>query len=239
MVSLFLTFPFLIAQIDDSISPTPCLRLLTRVSRLKDSDVTWLYGPLHTAEPTPRPSPNTAAVLDLPSSPSPPLDSMAGAVRKSILKHRSICDLLTSEFPLSPMFSPPDSEEEDAPQILSVGGDPDFPHTPVRPSLLQTKSDTNIARWGPNSAFRRDSPPRVLPNMPGELPASSLLQSESPPPVIPGQKRKHISFNTFVQQCIAIDKPKMKRPHYSRSNPHLANLDDDGSASIPNSHTVH
>ena len=195
---------------------------LTFVSRLKDSDVTWLYGPLHTADPTPRPSPTAAAALDLPSP------TLSGIVRKPILKHRSICDLLTSEFPLSPLLSPPDSEEEDAPQILSDGADPASPHKPIRPSLLHTKSDTNVTRCGPSSAFRRDSPPRLAPADP---PASSLLQSDSPPPTVPGQKRKHISFNTFVEQCIAIEKPKKKRPYYSTSNPHLANFDDDGSAS--------
>lgn len=68
------------------------------------------------------------------------------------------------------------------------------------------------------------------------MPMSSLLQSDSPPSsVLPGQKRKHISFNTFVEQCIAIDKPKKKRPHYSTPNPHFGNhypLDDDGSVSL-------
>ena len=215
--------------------------MLTLVCRLKDSDVTWLYGPLHTADPTPRPSPSSSATaaLDLPSTPSPTLDSVTAAVRKPILKHRSICEQLTSEFPLSPVFSPPDSEEEDGLQILSDGGDPSSSHKPIRPSLLHTKSDTHITRWGPDRAFRRDSPPRVAPSVLGGLPPSSLLQAEFPPsPVVPGQKRKHISFNTFVEQCIAIDKPKKKRPHFSTSNPHLANLDDDGSVSYPASHLV-
>ncbi|KAG9313089.1 hypothetical protein JVU11DRAFT_6533 [Chiua virens] len=194
---------------------------------LKDSDVTWLYGPLHTAEPTPKPSPSVVGILDLPSSPSPSLDGSA-VTRKPILKHRSICELLTSDFPQSPVLSPPDSEEEeDAPQIMS-DGDPGSPHKLIRPSLMHTKSDTHITRWGPNRAFRRDSPPRVV----GEMPASSLLQSDSPPSsVVPGQKRKHISFNTFVEQCIAIDKPKKKRPHYSTAHPqfgHSYPLDDDG-----------
>ncbi|KAF8553587.1 hypothetical protein OG21DRAFT_1463910 [Imleria badia] len=190
---------------------------------LKDSDVTWLYGPLHTADPTPKPSASAAAALDLSSSPSP---ALSGIVRKPILKHRSICELLTEDFPLSPVFSPLDSEEEDAPQIImSDGADPDCPHKPLRPSLLHTKSDSHITRWG---ALRRDSPPRVAPNIPADPPASSLLQSESPPAVIPGQKRKHISFNTFVEQCIAIDKPKKKHPHFSTSNPHLASFEDDG-----------
>ncbi|KAF8141498.1 hypothetical protein EV363DRAFT_1425611 [Boletus edulis] len=156
---------------------------------LKDSDVTWLYGPLHTAVPTPRPSPRATAALDLSSSPS---SMLSGIVRKPILKRRSICELLASEFPLSPVAT-----------LTSCGG----------------------VRTPP---FRRDSPPRVAPNVPAELPASSLLQAESPPFSAPGPKRKHISFNTFVEQYIAIDKPKKKRLHYSTSNPHLPILDDDG-----------
>ena len=199
--------------------------MLTLVSRLKDSDVTWLYGPLHTADPTPKPSPGAAAALDLSSLPSPPLN---GAARKPILKHRSICELLTSELPHSPVFSPPDSEEDDEPHVMSDGADPGSLHKPIRPPLLHTKSDTQITRLGPTRAFRRDSPPRMVPNGP-DAPASGLPLPESS--VVPGQKRKHISFNTFVEQCIAIDKPKKKRPHYPTSNPHLASFDDDGSAS--------
>ncbi|KAG6381712.1 hypothetical protein JVT61DRAFT_315 [Boletus reticuloceps] len=205
--------------------------------RLKDSDVTWLYGPLHTAVPTPRPSPRATAALDLSSSPSPML---SGIVRKPILKRRSICELLASEFPLSPVFSPPDSDSDDAPHVMSDGADPASLHKPIRPSLLHTKSDSHITRWGPNPAFRRDSPPRMAPNVPAELPASSLLQAESPPfSMAPGPKRKHISFNTFVEQCIAIDKPKKKRLHYSTSNPHLPILDDDGLVTTPASCSVH
>ncbi|KAI5999292.1 hypothetical protein F5J12DRAFT_906709 [Pisolithus orientalis] len=164
---------------------------------LKDSDVTWLYGPLHTAIPppyTPKPSPTTAAALDLPSTPSPTLSQPPGGfVRKPILKHRSISELLTSDFPLSPLFSPPESDDET--QHPSLDSDAQDIAVPSRPSLMHTKSDTHITRWGPNRAFRRDSPPRIIP--------------ACPPDVVP-QKRKHISFNTFVEQCIAIDQPQKR-----------------------------
>ncbi|KAG1734027.1 uncharacterized protein EDB91DRAFT_619301 [Suillus paluster] len=180
---------------------------------LKDSDVTWLYGPLHTADyptPTPKPSPNTAAALDLPIIPgSPP-------TTKPILKHRSIMELLTSDLPSSPIFSPPDSDEE---QIFS-----DNVHTTIikRPPLIHTKSDTHITH---NRIFRRDSPPRIIASgtpITTELPPSSRQTSSSDPLIVPGQKRKHISFNTFVEQCIAIEKPKKKRTmwnlQYQNSN---------------------
>lgn len=169
------------------------------VYRLKDSDVTWLYGPLHTAEQpvyTPKPSPTTAAALDLPSSPSPAL------FKKPILKHRSISERLTSDFPLSPLFSPPDSEDDDSLTQNTA-------QAPSRPSLMRTKSDTHITRWGPSRVFRRDSPPRIIPaGAPSatEMHLTLLQPHNATEPV--SHKRKHISFNTFVEQCIAIDQPQ-------------------------------
>ncbi|KAG2128602.1 hypothetical protein DEU56DRAFT_715345, partial [Suillus clintonianus] len=183
---------------------------------LKDSDVTWLYGPLHTADypapaPTPKPSPNTAAALDLPIlSSSPP-------TTKPILKHRSILELLTSDYPSSSMFSPPESEED---EILHMHSDYEAPKHLTgpgvagiikRPPLTHTKSDTHISHWGLNRDCRRDSPPRIIaPGTPvtSEVPPTSRQGSSSDAVIVPGQKRKHISFNTFVEQCIAIEKPK-------------------------------
>lgn len=186
---------------------------------LKDSDVTWLYGPLHTADypaptPTPKPSPNTAAALDLPMlSSSPP-------TTKPILKHRSIMELLTSDLPSSPMFSPPESEED---EILHMHSDHEAPKHLTgpgvgaiikRPPLTHTKSDTHISRCL-NRDCRRDSPPRIIasgtPVITSEVPPASRQGSSSDAVIVPGQKRKHISFNTFVEQCIAIEKPKKKR----------------------------
>ncbi|KAI6023864.1 hypothetical protein BKA83DRAFT_4265139 [Pisolithus microcarpus] len=217
---------------------------------LKDSDVTWLYGPLHTADQhqayTPKPSPSTAAALDLPSAPSLTFSqSSGGLVRKPILKHRSITELLTSDFPLSPLFSPPESDDET--QCPSLDGDAQdvaMPQgQPSRPSLMHTKSDTHITRWGPNRAFRRDSPPRIIPTgapSAAEM-QSALLQPQNSSDVVP-QKRKHISFNTFVEQCIAIDQPQERPSPWgtrnssrsgARSNTYSGSfvLDDDGSVS--------
>ncbi|KAG6878271.1 hypothetical protein C0992_008329 [Termitomyces sp. T32_za158] len=186
---------------------------------LKDSDVTWLYGPLHTAgdwAPPPKPVP------------SPGLDL---TTHKPILKHRSISQLLTSDF-LSPVFSPTETE---------IGGEGSyFPHPPPdetdgssqprRPVLPHTKSDTHITRWGPNRAFRKDSPPRIDPpaephsppaiHSPDGYSSSNNQSSDSTTPAPPqqnGQKKRHISFNTFVEQCIAIDKPD-KRSGYAEDD---------------------
>ncbi|KAG1725753.1 hypothetical protein EDB19DRAFT_256098 [Suillus lakei] len=195
---------------------------------LKDSDVTWLYGPLHTADypaptPTPKPSPNTAAALDLPMlSSSPP-------TTKPILKHRSIMELLTSDLPSSPMFSPPESEEDEIPHMHSDYEAPKHLTGPgaagiiKRPPLTHTKSDTHISRWGLNRDCGRDSPPRIIssgtPVITSEMPPTSRQGSSSDAVIVPGQKRKHISFNTFVEQCIAIEKPKKKRTVWNDEYP--------------------
>ncbi|KAG5647845.1 hypothetical protein DXG03_007769 [Asterophora parasitica] len=198
---------------------------------LKDSDVTWLYGPLHTAvdwTPPPKPTASATSALDLSTSATP--------THKPILKHRSISQLLTSDLPVSPIFSPPDSEDDS--EALQQPDDPggSYPSS-RRPTLLHTKSDTHITRWGPNRAFRKDSPPRI--NPPAQTQAHQTLGSNVYSPTnleayfsnsnpssdtqpLPqattasatGQKKRHISFNTFVEQCIAIEKPN-KRPGYA------------------------
>jgi hypothetical protein len=189
------------------------------VYRLKDSDVTWLYGPLHTAvDWSPPPKSDTAthaSALDL------------STTHKPILKHRSISQLLTNYHP-APIFSSTESEEDDdaitpLPPQLPPNSTREF--IQKRPALIYTKSDTCIARCGLDRAYRKVSPPRIDPpaGTSGEggynsldLPAlspSSIVSSDSFP-VMPlttavgHQKRRHISFNTFVEQYIAIEKPK-------------------------------
>lgn len=109
--------------------------------RLKDSDVTWLYGPLHTAvdwAPPPKAStPSTSSAL-LPSTTlqstiiNSPSSSVAlaaypgargytyqdtfpstsqNAGMKPILKHRSISEMLTSALPPSPLFGNADEDD--------------------------------------------------------------------------------------------------------------------------------
>ena len=101
-----------------------------------------------------------------------------------------------------------------------------------RPVLIHTKSDTHITRWG-SSAFRKNSPPRIDPpgfdaseaqnqrqtheNTPQLGPISESTSQDSNSSGGVGRsssngaertKKKHISFNTYVQQYIAIEKPK-------------------------------
>ncbi|KAG2011905.1 hypothetical protein CC2G_011973 [Coprinopsis cinerea AmutBmut pab1-1] len=200
---------------------------------LKDSDVTWLYGPLHT-EIEYKPPPKAPAVSESRSS-SSNVDQRPPT--KPILKHRSISQLLTSDLPNSPIFSPPESDDEDSHYspildlITREKQNSSQKHIPKRPTLQHTKSDTHITRWGPNRAFRKDSPPRIDP--PGQRssqgyfprvsaggPVRSSLSQDSTSSTANSHsgerttKKKHITFNTFVEQCIAIEKPKRSSSFY-------------------------
>ena len=142
--------------------------------------------------------------------------------KKPILKRRSISQLLS--LPASPFFNQIDSDEEEEDLHLPTSA------PPVRPPLVHTKSDTHINMRG--RPFRKTSPPRIIaqdaaasqvgPTPPvaqaatlsdgsgstssdQDLSAGSSVDASGP------TKKKHISFNTFVEQCIAIEKPKVKR----------------------------
>jgi hypothetical protein len=250
---------------------------------LKDSDVTWLYGPLHTAvEWTPPPKPKPDETEHKMASARDRLD-LSEPKHKSILKYRSISEMLTSDLP-SPLFSPAESDNESNGETSDVDTS-----TLKRPSLSHTKSDTHITRWGPNRNFRKDSPPRIEPsgvmnpapstddaspaphhvsntmNLSGYFashiqgqnqhlspqaqgeqstsssPSSKDGSSETTPSGgihTNGHRKKHITFNTFVEQCIAIDNPKPKEMNfavfasedegdwYIKSDPARAGYDD-------------
>jgi hypothetical protein len=135
------------------------------------------------------------------------------------------------------MFSPAESEEEsdlgaivEEPEEIS---DDEDDKGVSRPPLMHTKSDTHITRWGPSRAFRKDSPPRIVPSSPqkrgrlipvhsgtnlqGYFSSPSSSQNRDGKARVPSPssgKKKHISFNTFVQQCIAIEKPKKPSSAY-------------------------
>lgn len=84
--------------------------------RLKESDVTWLYGPLH-GETNPVPPPKVASTADRLG-----IDDTTG--KKSILKHRTLTQMLTT--PVRVETPPNDSEE--APQHLETTTLPTHPH---------------------------------------------------------------------------------------------------------------
>ncbi|KAI0629329.1 hypothetical protein C8Q77DRAFT_1065937 [Trametes polyzona] len=207
---------------------------------LKDSDVTWLYGPLHvghdwtdystkktsklnathrktSTDALPGPYKTNA---DLRSDPHDPHSASAPAPKKPILKRRSISQLLS--LPASPFFHQPDSDED------SEEREEESSSTPTRPPLMHTKSDTHISLRG--RPFRKNSPPRIIAEDGSAPPVAQLATGSEASGSTgsdqdlsgssstgadgshgPGGKKKHISFNTFVEQCIAIEKPKLKR----------------------------
>ncbi|EIW58597.1 protein phosphatase regulator REG1 [Trametes versicolor FP-101664 SS1] len=204
---------------------------------LKDSDVTWLYGPLHighdwtdystkkipklaaihrktSTDHLPGPYKTNKHLKGLPSPPAP-------LPKKPILKRRSISQLLS--LPASPFFNHLESDEESEER-----DDGSSTSTLTRPPLMHTKSDTHISLRG--RPFRKNSPPRIIaedgtaPPVAQLAPGSEASGSTGSDQDLsgsssigvdgshgPGGKKKHISFNTFVEQCIAIEKPKTKR----------------------------
>ncbi|KAJ9097810.1 hypothetical protein QFC19_006678 [Naganishia cerealis] len=158
---------------------------------LKDSDVTWLYGPLHTAvEPVPPPKVATT-------------DERLGIVRadsgtKPILKHRTLSEMLTIPMPSSPVLESTYMQDD---EDIDNSGDV----TP-RPQLMQTKSDTNIVR---RNNTRKSSPPRGPIGSGGRTPVEPATPGPTTPDgeALPTGSKRHISFNTFVEQCIAVDDP--------------------------------
>lgn len=183
--------------------------------RLKDSDVTWLYGPLHPGsdwEPLPKPV--------APTRPTLAQANINCSYTKPILKHRSITEILC--LPTAPHFDVDEPFLGETPASHEQQPSSTIPPPPSRPFLTHTKSDTHILRARtPRDALRKDSPPRVLSKESAEC-GLSIDESVSPgtstgseqdlvPHNSQSGKRKHISFNTFVEQCIAIEKPKTKR----------------------------
>jgi hypothetical protein len=228
--------------------------------RLKDSDVTWLYGPLHTAidwSPPPKP-PSDPTSVDKDHDTHDRLGLSSTSTKKPILKHRTISELLVSALP--PSFEDPHYyHDEDEKKDLSNHDDEE---RPTRPPLAHTKSDSTVTQWAQRRrnipVLRKDSPPRIIaqhgsPDIevpPTAMPlagpdsrkiiarsassesatGSSQDQGSQERPV-----KRHITFNTFVEQCIAIDSPKkpagiLKRPSPdSRWTAAAHEDDDDGS----------
>ncbi|KAI0352400.1 hypothetical protein OH77DRAFT_1409262 [Trametes cingulata] len=202
---------------------------------LKDSDVTWLYGPLHVGHDWTDYSTRKTSKLNA-SHRKTSTDAVPGpyktnadqrsnnqpsgpAPKKPILKRRSISQLLS--LPASPFFHQPDSDEESDERE-------DESSTPTRPPLMHTKSDTHLSLRG--RPFRKNSPPRIIAEDGSAQPVSQPTTSSEASGSTgsdqdlsgssstgadgshaSGGKKKHISFNTFVEQCIAIEKPKLKR----------------------------
>jgi hypothetical protein len=233
--------------------------LLYFFPRLKDSDVTWLYGPLHTAvdwEPLPYPKSESPTVDKQPSPQdrsglNSASDQPSQLRSKPILKHRSISDLLTSALP---NLGHTDDDVENDPEPVEDEDD-EIHSPPARPPLLHTKSDSNVMRWSRNRPFRKDSPPRIIAPTRQPRPSEATNPVAAPPldersassdsardttsssqdlSVSPtGGKRRHITFNTFVEQCIAIDSPPKPRRGSLPGESHSLHSDSYDDGSVP------
>lgn len=161
-------------------------------NRLKDSDVTWLYGPLHTAKVEPvRPlkisSTEDRVGLDLPAN-----------VKPGILKHRTLTELLSLPAPTSPELEGMGEDEDD--------------FIPTRLGLPHTKSESNLQRSNSMPARRRPPPHGSGLVRAGSVRTASSTRSKESSPDAPHNNRRHITFNTFVEQCIALDEPNLVPP---------------------------
>ncbi|KAG9035994.1 hypothetical protein FRB95_009994 [Tulasnella sp. JGI-2019a] len=211
---------------------------------LKDSDVTWLYGPLHTAaEPVPKPKQST--YVDRYN-----LEKASG--KKPILKHRTISELLN--IPANDHTAPVVQHSLGSPSLEAVSMDFGLGEDAVRtgspqPSLPHARSDSAIARRAISlpvatvgSPVSTDSPLQPRPTDSDSTPprsGSPATQSDgtglshdfgSQIHLSPKGTKRHISFNTFVEQCISIDDPAtVRRP--SPLDESLSSSDDEDASS--------
>ena len=177
--------------------------------------MTWLYGPLHTAHVEPvRPLKVATADerlgLDIANPASRVIN---GPERKPILKHRTLSEMLSMPMPASPILESSRLDDDDD-DIDSLDG------TPERPTPQRTKSDSNIFR----NRNRRRSPPRPH-NSASATPGHVNQTFDFPPP----SGKRHISFNTFVEQCVAID--EQEAPIYEEEDTDMLEMKMSSSAS--------
>ena len=153
------------------VSPLPVLRL-------KDSDVTWLYGPLHTAvDPVPIKRAATAEDylgLDKTRARGPGRSSKGSLPVKPILKHRSLSDILSvpsngAALLMSEAASRSSSESEDMSNEEENSADSTFSSsgtfssgegTPHTDGALTPRDRSHLAKSSSDSATSRQKPHR-------------------------------------------------------------------------------
>ncbi|PWN38239.1 uncharacterized protein FA14DRAFT_24379 [Meira miltonrushii] len=200
---------------------------------LKDSDVTWLYGPLHEhAEPVPPPRQATARER---------LGLEDVTRTKSILKHRTISEMLTTpglnatspsvETP-PPVGSGSTSRDGSDDGRDSTGRDSGNA-TPTnatggRPAITFTKSETALSALGKRSAGSPPASERLMRNMTIGDKNDGIVHSAP-------EEKRHISFNQRVDQCIAVDAHEEEEEEdeddYSDGNYEIGRKDDDEGSS--------
>ncbi|EST07192.1 hypothetical protein PSEUBRA_003359 [Kalmanozyma brasiliensis GHG001] len=159
---------------------------------LKDSDVTWLYGPLHEHVEA-VPPPKMATMADR-------LDLDNGHRVRSILKHRTISDMLnTPGSAASPNAELETNPIDDLIEEQDRKAEEEAAATSQRQPLFSVKSDSNLVSKVPK---RAGSSPSAMPLVSAQKKMS--LNSGRADSLGPEEKR-HISFNHRVEQCIALD----------------------------------
>ncbi|GAA6061237.1 hypothetical protein JCM10212_002696 [Sporobolomyces blumeae] len=208
---------------------------------LKDSDVTWLYGPLHTAvEAVPPPkiasandrlgleplrplnkdTPKKAATVPTPEKikvkkevPSVRLRRKSEPKTKPILKYRSLSDILMPQGqPTSPNLEQLGMDSEDQATI----------------SVHHARSDSHLVRLNSLNRKKRASP---VHSPAGSSPERGASDSSSSAnyffQAAKKKERRHISFNHRVEQCIAIDSSDEVSRHYASTASSSSSSSDD------------
>lgn len=153
------------------------------MTRLKDCDVTWLYGPLQESQECrkggPEPSSNHAKAGQFP-------------LKKPILKKRTISEVMLQKSISS------SSLVKQAAAAVQAQRSQDFgqtqPRTRTRPRIGRAQSD--FAGTGTPNTFALE--PADLPSV---LASTSTSGMDSPD----AGGKKHIRFDDKVEQCIAVD----------------------------------
>ncbi|KAK4051241.1 protein phosphatase regulator [Microbotryomycetes sp. JL201] len=170
---------------------------------LKDSDVTWLYGPLHTnvdAVPPPKESTmsdrlNLEPLRPLDANEQKKVDDAAAQTpvptrtevkTKPILKHRSLSDILLPPGSSSPVLEDTELMSEDQGTI----------------SIHHARSDSHLVRLNSLNRKKKKGSPLTSPRSESPERAS---EASSPVSHAPKREHRHISFNHRVEQCIAVD----------------------------------
>jgi hypothetical protein len=134
------------------------------------------------------------------------------AYKKPILKHRTLSEMLTIHQPSSPILEATKQEEDDE----SSSG---------RPPLVQTKSDTNIVRVR-TGGLRHFAPDNEAPPI-----GDNSDGHRSPGAEVPSTGKRHISFNTFVEQVIALDEPNEPQQMFDSSDDEMLEMRSSSSRS--------
>ena len=151
--------------------------LILIYSRMKDHDVTWLYGPLQSSQIPKLGVASPSSIVRLPRA-----DSF---ITKSILKKRSRSDII-----LQQSLSNSTLVRRAVDSLVSQGPNSSRDRPLIGPGAISDASRTNYRSF-----------PTPVGTPPQTIDSSLSLSGASTP-----SERKHIHFSERVQQCIAINK---------------------------------